>query len=328
MTTKTIHVRAFRVEKAGGVDALKFTDVELPTLSKGQVLVRLHAIGVNFLDVGQRNGLYPTAFPFVPGAEGAGVVEEIAPGVTNVKVGDRVAYSGNPGSYAEAAVVSAESLIALPDDVDFVHGAAFPLQGMTAHYLIHEFRKIKAGDYVLIHAAAGGMGLLLVQWAKHLGAHVIGTVSTEEKAAIAKEAGADDVILYTKDDFVKETKRITDGKGAVLIIDGVGKDTFTKNLDAVSVRGHVVIFGAASGLAEPVVPNALMQKAVSICGGSLWNFVSTRDELMMRANDVLKGMKEGWLKLRVEHVLPLAEAQKAHELMENRKTVGKIVLTV
>jgi NADPH2:quinone reductase len=329
MTTNvTTKARGFRVEKIGGPDVLNFTDLELPAPAAGQALVKVHAAGVNFLDVGQRKGLYPAKFPMTLGVEGTGIVEQVGQGVTTVKPGDRVAWTGVPGSYAEAVLAPADQLIPLPADFDFVQGAAFPLQGMTAHYLMNEFYKVKKGDTVLIHAAAGGMGLLLVQWAKHMGARVIGTVSTDEKAKIAKEAGADEVILYTKQDFVKEVKRITNDKGAEYIIDGVGKDTFTKNLDAVARRGTVTIFGAASGLADPMVPNVLMMKSVTICGGSLFNYLDTRDELMMRANDVMKGIKDGWLKLRVDHVLPLAEAAKAHELMENRKTVGKIVLKV
>lgn len=329
MSPNTItKVSGFRVERTGGPDVLKWEQFELPELQSGQVLVRLHAVGVNFLDVGQRKGIYPAALPFVPGVEGAGVVEQIGPNVNLVKVGQRVAYTGGPGSYAEANVVAADKLIALPDDFDYIQGAAFPLQGMTAHYLINEFHKIKSGDTVLIHAAAGGMGLLLVQWAKHLGARVFGTVSTEEKAEIARQAGADEVILYTRQDFVSECKRLTNDKGVDYIIDGVGKDTFTKNLDAVRLRGHIVIYGAASGLAEPLVPNILMMKSVTIAGGSLFNYLLNRDELMMRANEVIKAIRDGWLKLRVEHVLPLSDANQAHELLENRKTVGKIVLKV
>ena len=329
MSTHTItKVHGFKVERTGGPDQLKWQEMQLPELKPHEALVRLHAVGVNFLDVGQRNGIYPTAFPFVPGVEAAGVVEQIGGNVKSVRVGDRVAYTGGPSSYAEANTVPAERLIPLPDNFDFIQGAAFPLQGMTAHYLINEFYKVQKGETILIHAAAGGMGLLLVQWAKHLGARVIGTVSTEEKAQIARDAGANEIILYTKQDFVAECKKLTDGKGVDYIIDGVGKDTFTKNLDAVRLRGHVCIFGAASGLAEPLIPNMLMMKSITIHGGSLFNFLLTRDELMMRAKDVIDAIQAGWLKLRVEHVLPLADAAKAHELMENRKTVGKIVLKV
>lgn len=319
-------VRGFRVERTGAPDVLNWHEFELPELKPGQALVRLHAIGVNFLDVGQRKGIYPATLPFVPGVEAAGVVEKVAADVSAVKVGQRVAYTGGPGSYAEANIVDATKLIPMPDEFDFVQGAAFPLQGMTAHYLINEFHKIKQGETVLIHAAAGGMGLLLVQWAKHLGARVIGTVSTEEKAKIAHDAGADDVILYTTQDFVAECKKLTHNKGVDYIIDGVGKTTFTKNLDAIKLRGHIVIYGAASGLADPLIPNSLMMKSVTISGGSLFNYLLDQQELIMRSNDVINAIKQGWLKLRVDHVLPLKDAAKAHELMENRQTVGKIVL--
>jgi NADPH2:quinone reductase len=199
---------------------------------------------------------------------------------------------------------------------------------MTAHYLIHEFRRPKPGDTVLIHAAAGGVGLHLVQWAKHLGARVIGTVSTDEKAAVAKEAGADHVILYTKQDFVSETKRITDGRGAQLILDGVARTTFQGDLEAAAVHGHVVIFGSSSGPADPILPNSLMARSISLSGGSLVNYTSTREDLVRRSKDVLNAVKEGWLKLRIDRVLPLAEAEKAHRLLEGRQSIGKIVLRV
>lgn len=197
---------------------------------------------------------------------------------------------------------------------------------MTAHYLIHEFRLPKSGDTVLVHAAAGGMGLLLVQWIKHLGARVIGTVSTEEKARAARDAGADEVILYTRQEFVSETKRLTDGHGADLIIDGVGKTTFAGNLEAVAMRGHVVIYGMASGPAEPILPDSLVPRSASVSGGNLHNFTRTREELLRRAGDVLRGIREGWLRLRADHVLPLSKAAEAHRLLEDRKSIGKIIL--
>jgi len=199
---------------------------------------------------------------------------------------------------------------------------------MTAHYLLHDYRKPQQGDTVLIHAAAGGVGLLLVQWAKHLGATVIGTVSTEEKAAVVREAGANHVILYTKQNFASETKRLTDGRGAQLIIDGVAKATFPGDLEAVAVRGQIVIFGSASGTADPIVPNSLGAKSISLSGGSLGNHTGTHDDLLRRSKDVLSALKEGWLKLRIDRALPLAEAEKAHRLLEGRQTMGKIVLKV
>jgi NADPH:quinone reductase len=320
-------VKAIVVEQYGGPDVLKVKDVLLESPGPGQARVRLAVAGVNFVDIYQRRGTYPRALPFTPGLEGAGLVEEVGEGVTNVKPGDRVAYTGQPGAYAEASLVQASSLIPLPETMSFEQGAAFPLQGMTAHYLIHEYRKPHPSDVVLIHAAAGGMGLLLVHWARHLGARVIGTVSTEEKAKAARQAGATDVIRYTEQDFAAETKRLTNGRGADLIIDGVGKTTFNGNLEAAALRGHIVIFGAASGPADPIVPNALMVRSLSVAGGSLQNYLLTREELMHRANDVIEGIETGWLKLRISGVFPLPEAAEAHRLLENRQTIGKILIS-
>lgn len=319
-------MKAVRVNEYGGPTVLQLQEVEAPQPAAGQALVRLVNAGLNFIDIYQRRGTYGRKLPFTPGLEGAGVVEAVGEGVTNVKPGDRVAYTGQPGAYAEASVVEAASLIPLPDGFSFEQGAAFPLQGMTAHYLIHEFRLPRAGDVVLIHAAAGGMGLLLVQWARHLGARVIGTVSTEEKAKAAREAGANDVILYTHQDFVAESKRLTNGHGADLIIDGVGKTTFASNLEAAALRGHIVIFGAASGPADPIVPNSLMAKSLSVAGGSLPNYLLTREELMRRAKDVIDGIEAGWLRLTIDRVLPLAQASEAHRVLENRQTIGKVLL--
>jgi NADPH2:quinone reductase len=322
-------MKAIRVEKQGGPEVLKLRDIPpIEAPGPGQAVVRIIAAGVNFVDVGQRRGSYPREVPFTPGLEGAGVVESVGEGVRNVKQSDRVAFTGLPGAYAEAMLADAERLIPLPDEFTFEEGAAFTLQGMTAHYLIHEFRPPVPGSFVLIHAAAGGMGGLLVQWAKHLGANVIGTVSTEVKARTAQASGADHVILYTEQDFVAEVKRITNGRGTDLIIDGVGKTTFKGDLEASAVRGHIVIFGAASGLADPVSPNAFMTNAVTVSGGSLQNYLRTREELMERANDVIAGIRAGWLKLNIGRVLPLAQASQAHELLETRKTEGKLVLSV
>jgi NADPH:quinone reductase len=327
MTTNTkTKVQGIRVTEFGGPQVMKFSDYELSEPGPGEALVKIHAAGLNFIDIYQRTGKYSVPLPWTPGLEAAGVVEAVGDSVNEVKVGDRVAYSSSPGSYAQANLVPAAKLIPLPKELTFEQGAAFPLQGMTAHYLLHEFYKLKKGDTVLIHAAAGGMGLLLVQWAKHLSARVIGTVSSQEKAQIATEAGADDVIIYTEKDFVKESKRLTDDKGPDLIIDGVGKDTFSKDLEAVMARGHVVLFGSASGPADPIMPNSLQQRCITVSGGSLFNFLNTREELLMRANDVISGIKSGWLKMKINHILPLREAAKAHELLENRRTTGKVLL--
>jgi NADPH2:quinone reductase len=322
-------MKAIRISSYGDAGVLQLTDAEpKPAPGAGQALVKIHTAGVNFVDIYHRRGTYPQKLPFVPGLEASGVVEEVGANVTDFRAGDRVAYTGHIGSYSEYTAIDAERLIKLPKALSFEQGAAFPLQGMTAHYLIHDFRKPKRGDTVLIHAAAGGVGLLLVQWAKHLGATVIGTVSTEEKGAVAGEAGVDHVVLYTKQDFVSETKRLTGGRGADLILDGVAKTTFPGDLEAAAIRGQVVIFGAASGPADPMSPNSIMAKSLNLSGGSLQNFTATREDLLRRSRDVLRGVKEGWLKLRINHVIPLAEAEKAHRLLEGRQTMGKIVLKV
>jgi len=286
---------------------------------------------VNYADVYFRNGSarIPIPFPFTLGIEGSGTVEAVGDGVSEVKVGDRVAYATmGVGSYAEYQVVKAAVLAPLPKEVSFDDGAAAILQGLTAHYLLFEFYPIKRGSTVLVHAAAGGVGLLLVQWLKHLGAVAIGTVSTEEKAKVAREAGADHVIVYTKQDFAEEAKKITNGKGVDYIIDGVGKTTFTKNLDAVRNRGWATVFGMASGPADPLSPNALMTKSITISGGALFNYIVTREELLGRANDLFRAIREGWLKLRIDHAFPLAQAAEAHRLLEGRKTMGKLILAV
>ena len=319
-------MKAIQIAAAGGPEVLKVADVPDPQLAAGQAVVKIHYAGLNFIDIYQRKGVYPKKLPYIPGLEAAGVVEAVAADVTNVKIGDRVAYTGEPGAYAEKCSVKADSLVLLPEEITFEQGAAYPLQGMTAHYLLHEFHNINTGDVVVIHAAAGGMGLLLTQWAKHLGARVIGTTSTPEKALIAKEAGADNVIVYTSEDWVEMVNRLTGGVGADLIIDGVGKTTFPGDLLAAKVRGKVVIFGSASGAADPIGPNDLQKRSITVCGGSLFNYLDTREEREMRAGAVLTGVRAGWLKLRIEHVFPLDEAAKAHELLESRKSVGKIIL--
>jgi len=323
-------MKAIRATQAGGPNVLKLEDVPQPKPGPGEALVRNHAAGVNFADIYYRNGSarVPTPFPFTPGIEGAGVVEAVGEGVSEVKTGDRVAYAGGLGSYAEYQVMKGMQLAPLPAEMSFEHGAAVILQGLTAHYLLHEFYPIKHGSTVLVHAAAGGMGLLLVQWLKHMGAVAIGTVSAEAKAKSAREAGAAHVINYTTQDFVEEAKKITGGKGVDYIIDGVGKTTFLKNLDALRHRGWATIYGMASGPAEAVVPNSLMMKALTISGGSLFNFITTREELLGRARDVFAGVREGWLKLHIDRTLPLAEASEAHRLLESRQTTGKLILKV
>lgn len=321
-------MKAIRVTQYGEPEVLQVQEVPLPEPGPGQARVRLRTAGVNFVDIYHRRGTYALDRPFTPGREGAGVVDVVGEGVTTVRPGERVAFTGHPGAYAEACLVPADSLIALPDDVSFEVGAAFPLQGMTAHYLLHEFHRPQPEEVVLVHAAAGGVGLLLVQWAKHLGARVIGTVSTEAKAKAARDAGADHVILYAAQDFVVETQRLTKGRGADLILDGVGKTTFAGNLTAAAVRGHIVIYGASSGPADPLVPNALMGRSLTVSGGSSANFLRTRKELLHRAGDVLAGIRMGWVRLRIDRTLPLEQAAAAHRALEGRETIGKVLLRV
>ena len=321
-------MKAIRIHQYGGPEVLQFEETEIGKPESGQVLISMKTVGINFVDIYMRKGTYASEkLPFIPGREGAGIVEAVGKGVSGVKSGDRVAFVQS-STYAEKCLVRAESLIPLPSDFSFEQGAAFPLQGMTAHYLLHDFRLPKSGDIVLIHAAAGGMGLLLVQWAKHLGARVIGTTSTEAKAKRAKEAGATDVILYTQQDFVTEIKRLTNNHGADLIIDGVGKTTFNGNLQAAAIRGHIVIYGAASGPADPIIPNSLMPHSLSLHSGRLDNFIATREELLRRSKDVLDGIQKGWLKLAIDRVLPLAQASEAQRLLESRQTIGKVVLAI
>lgn len=321
-------MKAIQISQFGGPEVLKIEDVKIEQPKKGQALVRIEAAGINFIDVYQRQGTYPVKLPFIPGLEASGVVEAVGEGVKNVKPGDHVAYVHEPGSYAEKSLVHADHLILLPPGLSFEQGAAFPLQGMTAHYLLHEFRKIKPNDIILIHAAAGGMGLLLVQWAKHLGARVLGTVSTEEKGRIAKEAGADEIIFYTKQDFVTEVNKLTNKHGADLIIDGVGKTTFPGNLEAAALRGNIVIFGAASGPADPISPNVLMKRSLTVSGGSLFNYLLNTQELMSRAKAVIEGIQNGWLKFRIDQIFPLEKAAEAHSKLENRNTAGKVLLKI
>ncbi|HXA77212.1 MAG TPA: quinone oxidoreductase [Candidatus Acidoferrales bacterium] len=322
-------MKAMRVTQNGDPSIIQLQEIPQPVAGPGEALVRVHAAGVNYADVYYRNGSArrPIPFPLTLGIEGSGTVEAVGDDVKEVKRGDRVAYATmGVGSYAEYQVVRASVLAPLPDDRSFEDGAAVILQGLTAHYLLHEFYPIKRGSTVLVHAAAGGMGLLLVQWLKHMGAVAIGTVSTEEKAQIAREAGADHVILYTKHEFAEEAKKLTGGKGVDYVIDGVGKTTFTKNLDAVRNRGWATVYGMASGPADPLSPNALMTKSITISGGALFNYMVTREELLSRARDLFAAMREGWLKLRVVRVFPLAEAAEAHRLLESRMSTGKLIL--
>jgi NADPH2:quinone reductase len=320
-------MRAIRVHNYGGPEVLMLEDVPIPEPTTGAARVKLQASGVNFIDVYQRSGLYPQKLPFTLGMEGAGVVDAVGEGVTEVKAGDRVAYAMISGSYAEYAVVPAARLAPLPGNLDAQAGAALMLQGMTAHYLAHSAYPLKNGDTALVHAAAGGVGLLLVQIAKMRGARVIGTVSTAAKAQLAKQAGADEVILYTQADFLAETKRLTDGAGVHVVYDSVGATTFDKSLDCLRPRGYLVLFGQSSGPVAPVDPARLAtQGSLFLTRPSLPHYTLDRAELLRRAGDLFDWSASGRLKLRIDKILPLGEAAQAHRLLESRKTTGKLIL--
>jgi NADPH:quinone reductase len=323
-------MKAIQIKEVGAPEVLRWQEVpELPAPAAGQARIKLMATGLNYIDVYLRSGTYLQAWvpPFIPGLEGAGIVETVGAEVETVKPGDRVAYCGVPGSYAEASNVPVDRLIPLPGDITFEQGAAFPLQGMTAHYLLHDYVTLKPGMTILIHAAAGGLGLLLVQWAKHLGAQVIGTVSTEAKAQAAYAAGADQVILYTQQDFVAETKRFTNEQGANLVLDGVGRATFARSLDAAADYGTVVSYGWASGQPDAILPTDLIARSLSVAGGELLNAIPTREALLRRANAILEGVQAEWLQLQIDRVLPLQDAAEAHRLLEGRATIGKVILS-
>jgi NADPH2:quinone reductase len=320
-------MRAIRVHEYGGPEAMRLEDLPPPKPGEGQALVRIEAAGVNFIDVYQRTGLYKNPLPYGLGLEGAGVVEAVGPGVSTVRAGDRVAWTGVPGSYATHNVVPADRLVTLPSGVDARSGAAAMLQGMTAHYLAHSTYPIKPGDACLVHAAAGGVGLLLCQMAKRAGARVIGTVSTEEKAKLAREAGAHDVIVYSREDFEAEVKRLTGGMGLQVIYDAVGRDTFEKGLNCLAPRGYMVLYGAASGPVAPLDPQVLNAKgSLYLTRPSLFHYIATRDDLVRRAGEVLGWIQKGELKLRIGATFPLAEAARAHRDLEGRRTTGKVLL--
>jgi NADPH2:quinone reductase len=320
-------MKAIQVQQYGGPEVLTLVDLDIPKPKPSQAVVQIKAAGVNFIDVNFRAGRYPTTLPFVDGQEGAGVVTEIGSEAVGVNVGDRVAYTGVLGSYAEYAAVTADRLVKIPEKLDFRQAAAAMLQGTTAHYLCRTTYPLKRGDIALIHAAAGGVGLLLVQMAKKLGARVIGTVSTEEKAKLAREAGADDIILYTQQDFEVETKRLTDGKGVHVVYDGVGKDTFEKGLNSLRPRGYLVYYGASSGPVPPFDLNKLAPKgSLFVTRPTLVHHIASREDLELRSGDVLGAIAAGELRLRIEHIYPLEDAQQAHLDLEGRHTTGKLLL--
>jgi NADPH:quinone reductase len=320
-------MKAIQVQKTGGPEVLTLVDLSIPKPKANEAVVKIAASGINFIDVYFREGRYPATLPFVDGQEAAGTVTEVGSEVKSVKPGDRVAYSNVIGSYAEYAAVPAERLVQVPDKISDQQAAAAMLQGMTAHYLINTTYPLKKGETALIHAAAGGVGLLLVQMAKNIGARVIGTVGSEEKAKLARDAGADEVIIYTNQDFEAETKRLTENKGVHVVYDGVGKSTFEKGLNVLRPRGYMVLFGGASGAVSPFDPIALSQKgSLFVTRPSLVHYIATRQELEHRSSDVFNMIVAGKLKLRVGHVYKLEEVQQAHRDLEGRNTTGKILL--
>jgi NADPH2:quinone reductase len=326
MTTPAT-MNAIQITENGSADVLVLRSVPTPQPEPGKVLVRIHAAGINFVDVYVREGRYPGGLPAIMGQEAAGEVESVGEGVTGFKPGDKVAYCHIMGAYAEYAVVPVSRLLHIPDGLSYQQAAAGLLQGMTAHYLALSTYPLKAGETALFHAGAGGVGLLFTQIAKKIGARVITTVSTEEKAALSREAGADEVILYTQQDFLAETKRLTDNRGVDVVYDSVGKTTFDSSLQCLHQRGMMVLFGGASG---PVPPFDLMRLTQSgslyITRPSLNAYITTRSDLEARAGEVYRWIADGSLKLRIEHLYPLAEARQAHLDLESRKTTGKLLL--
>jgi NADPH2:quinone reductase len=320
-------MQAIQVSQVGGPEVLTAVDVPVPSPKPNEALVEIKAAGVNFIDVYFREGRYPTPLPFVNGQEAAGVVTEVGSEVTTLQPGDRVAYTSALGSYAEYAAVPASRLVKIPDGIDFEQAAAAMLQGMTAHYLLHSSYPLRKNEIALIHAAAGGVGLLLVQMANKIGARVIATAGTHEKAQLARDAGADECIVYTEADFETETRRLTDGAGVHVVYDGVGKATFDKDLEVLQPRGYLVLFGGSSGAVPPFDLIKLSQKgSLFITRPTLAHYTLTREELEWRANDVLQSIAAGYLKLRIHKVYPLAEAAQAHRGLEGRKTTGKLLL--
>lgn len=320
-------MRAIQIAETGGPEVLTLRDLPTPAPGPGQALIRIEACGINFIDVYLREGRYPAQMPFIPGQEAAGVVVALGPGLSSVEVEDRVVWCNVPGTYAQFAIAPVERLIAIPEGVSTRQAAAAMLQGMTAHYLSHSTYPIQPDDTVLIHAGAGGVGLLLIQMAKRLGARVLTTVSSEEKAALAREAGADETILYTREDFAAKVREFTGGKGVPVVYDSVGRTTFEGSLACLRPRGVMALFGGSSGAVPPFDLIQLSTRgSLYITRPSLKDYASTREELELRAGEVLRWVAEGSLKLRLEHTYPLAEAAQAHRDLEARKTTGKILL--
>jgi len=320
-------MKAIRIHAFGGPEVYRYEEVPDPAPGAGQALIAIEAVGVNFIEVYQRTGLYPVALPATPGSEAAGTVVAVGPGATEFRAGDRVAWQGGSGAYAERATVPAERIVRLPEDVSTKQGAAVMLQGMTAHYLACSTYSLEPGDACLVHAAAGGVGLLLCQIAKRRGARVIGTVSTPQKAALAREAGADEAILYLERDFETEVKRLTGGAGVQVVYDSVGRATFEQSLRCLAPRGMMVLFGQSSGPVGAFDPQVLNQRgSIFLTRPMLGHYTATRTELLARANEVLGWVRDGTLRLRIEREFPLSQAAEAHRQLQGRATTGKLLL--
>jgi NADPH2:quinone reductase len=321
--------KAIRIHAPGGPEVLQWEDVEVGNPGPGEVRLRQEAAGLNFIDVYHRTGLYPQPLPFTPGVEGAGVVEAVGEGVTHVAVGDRVAYGGPIGGYAELRLIDSEKIVRLPDAIASDQAAAMMLQGMTAQMLLRSVFPVAKGDTILIHAAAGGVGLIMCQWAAALGATVIGTVGTEEKAELARAHGCAHPIVYSKQDFVAEVKRITDGEKLPVVYDSVGRDTFLKSLDCLKVRGLMVSFGNASGPPDPLPPLILAQKgSLYLTRPTLFHYTDRRAQLVQSATELFAMVAEGKVRIELQQRFPLADAAQAHRALEARKTTGSTVLTI
>ena len=320
---------AIRIHEAGAPETLKWEEVDVGDPGPGQVKIRQEAAGLNFIDVYHRTGLYPQELPFTPGVEGAGVVEAVGANVTNVKQGDRVTYAGPIGGYAEERLIDAERLVKLPDNISCEQAAGMMLQGMTAQMLLRSIYRVNDGDTILVHAAAGGVGLIMCQWAAALGATVIGTVSTEEKAELARANGCAHPILYTSQDFVAEVNRIMNGGKLPVVYDSVGRDTFMKSLDCLRPRGLMVSFGNASGPPDPMPPNVLAQKgSLYLTRPTLYNYIATRAELEQSAAELFDVVSSGKVKIEIKQRFPLKDAAEAHRQLEARKTTGSTILTI
>ncbi len=321
-------MRAIQIRAHGGPEALELAELPVPKPAAGEILVRLEAIGVNFIDVYHRTGLYKVSLPYVPGQEGAGTVEAVGQGVSGLEKGDRVAWAGVAGTDAEYVRLPADRAVKVPPEVDSEQAAALMLQGMTAHYLAFDTFPLKKGDTALVHAAAGGVGLLLVQVAKKRGARVLATVGSARKAELARQAGADEVILYSEQDFVERVKSLTGGKGVQVVYDSVGQATFLKSLDCLALRGMLVSFGQSSGKVAPFDPVLLSTKgSLYLTRPTLWNYIVDRQSLLARAGDVMQWVAKGELFLFIGKALPLDQAAEAHRLLEARQTMGKVLLT-